>query len=198
MLIHKAYHFSTSPKTLSAMFFDRDGVINEILENEGFRGPRNISETIIKGGVEDGLKLSSKANYLNIVVTNQPDVSRGFLSIEDLNEVHNLLMNHLPCIDAIITCTHVDSDGCVCRKPNDGMLRFAAQEFNIDLLTSFMIGDRWVDIEAGRNAGVKTVLIESTYSWNDTSSGRAPENLVPDFIISGTNQIKDLFAKIIY
>ena len=196
MLVHKAGNFCITPVSFGAIFFDRDGVINEVIEAEGFRGPRNISEIVIQNRIAEVLELSKKANFLNVVVTNQPDVSRGYLSLENLQEVHNFLMNHLPCIDAVITCTHDSSEGCACRKPGDGMLRGAAQEFNIDLSGSFMIGDRWVDIKAGRSAGVKTVLVEKEYSWRPTSSGNVPDDLTPNFIVSDIYQLEVLLAQV--
>jgi D-glycero-D-manno-heptose 1,7-bisphosphate phosphatase len=76
------------------------------------------------------------------------------------------------------------------------MLRMAAHEFNIDLSKSFMIGDRWVDIEAGRRADVNTVLVERSYSWSPTSSGDAPQDLTPDFIVSEIDQLEELVAKV--
>jgi D-glycero-D-manno-heptose 1,7-bisphosphate phosphatase len=196
MLALKAKNFRVSPTSLGAIFFDRDGVVNEVIETEGFRGPRNISEIVIENRIADVLELSKKANFLNVVVTNQPDVSRGYLSLENLQQVHNFLMNHLPCIDAIIVCIHDSSEGCACRKPSDGMLRMAAQEFNIDFSKSFMIGDRWVDIEAGRRAGVKTVLVERQYSWRPTGSGAAPDDLAPDFCVTEIDQLEQLVATV--
>lgn len=197
MLVDKANNFRVPQTSSSAIFFDRDGIINEVFEAEGFRGPRNISETTIENRIAEVLELSKKANFLNIVVTNQPDVSRGYLSLENLQDVHNFLMNHLPCIDLIITCTHDSLEKCICRKPKDGMLRGAEKEFNIDLATSLMIGDRWVDIEAGRRAGVKTVLVEKEYSWRSTSSGAAPDGLTPDFIVSEIEQLEKLLAQVL-
>ena len=197
MIISKSDEFQSSVKKNGALFFDRDGVINKVINSENFRGPRYVEEVFISEGILEILSLSKSLGFSNLVVTNQPDVSRGHLSVESLQSIHNLVMHHLPNIDAIITCPHDSSDGCICRKPKDGMWRGAGQEFNIDLSRSFMIGDRWVDIEAGRSAGVKTVLVEREYSWRPTSSGIAPDNLIPDFVVPDTDRLKALFVEIL-
>jgi D-glycero-D-manno-heptose 1,7-bisphosphate phosphatase len=196
VIISKSNDFESAMKQNAALFFDRDGVINKVINSENFRGPRCVEEVFISEGILEILSLSKFLGFSNLVVTNQPDVSRGHLSVESLQSIHNLVMHHLPNIDAIITCPHASSDWCICRKPKDGMLRVAGQEFNIDLSRSFMIGDRWVDIEAGRSAGVKTVLVEREYSWLSTSSGVPPAELIPDFVISHTDRLKDLFTEI--
>ena len=176
---------------------DRDGVINKVINTENFRGPRCLEDVVISEGILEILSLSKSLGFSNLVVTNQPDVSRGHISLENLHTIHNFLMRHLPNIDAIITCTHDSLESCICRKPSDGMLRGAAHEFNIELSKSFMIGDRWVDIEAGKRGGLKTVLVNKAYSWMPTSSGVAPDDLAPDFVVSETNQLEDLFFHII-
>ena len=196
MIISESNDFESAIKQNAALFFDRDGVINKVINRENFRGPRYVEEVFISEGILEILSLSKSLGFSNLVVTNQPDVSRGHLSVESLQSIHNLVMHNLPNIDAIITCPHDSSDGCICRKPKDGMLRGAGQEFNVDLSRSFMIGDRWVDIEAGRSAGVKTVLVEREYSWRPTSSGVPHAELIPDFVISDTDRLTALFAEI--
>ena len=102
-------------------------------------------------------------NWLLIVVTNQPDVARGFVDIEEVKKIHDFLLEEFPVIDDIRCCMHDEGDGCDCRKPFPGMLLQAAQKFEINLAESFMVGDRWRDIEAGKNAGCKTIYIDYGY-----------------------------------
>jgi D-glycero-D-manno-heptose 1,7-bisphosphate phosphatase len=108
------------------------------------------------------------AGFILIVVTNQPDIARGTLSPALLDAMHIELRRHV-VLDDVRTCAHDDDALCVCRKPKPGMLLAAAREHDIDLGASFMIGDRWRDIEAGRRAGCRTVLID--YGWAE----RPPE-----------------------
>jgi D-glycero-D-manno-heptose 1,7-bisphosphate phosphatase len=98
-----------------------------------------------------------------MVVTNQPDVARGRLSHSQLRVMNDYLMLHLP-IDTIEVCEHDDEDRCLCRKPLPGLLIRAGNRDGITLADSFMVGDRWRDIEAGRSAGCRTVLIGDGYA----------------------------------
>jgi D-glycero-D-manno-heptose 1,7-bisphosphate phosphatase len=102
------------------------------------------------------------AGFLLIVVTNQPDVARGTLSIIEVDKVNDHLKRVLP-IDEIRVCYHDDVDMCHCRKPLPGLLLDAAETHGIDLTISYMIGDRWRDIEAGLSAGCKTLFIDYGY-----------------------------------
>ena len=142
-----------------AVFLDRDGVINRAIIRKGRPyPPRNIDELEILPGVADALQKLHDANYLLVVVTNQPDVARGAAKAEDVELINAFLSSQLP-IDDFKTCYHDSSDKCSCRKPLPGALLEAAQEHNIDLSKSFMVGDRWRDIEAGLAAGCKTFFI---------------------------------------
>lgn len=159
-----------------AVFLDRDGVLNKPIINEDKPyPPANIGELEILPGVKEALQRLHNANYLLVVVTNQPDVARGTAKVEDIERMNNFLSSHLP-IDVFKTCYHDDADQCSCRKPLAGSLFAAAKEYEIDLSRSFMIGDRWRDIEAGANAGCKTFFINYRYKE------KRPD--APDFIVS--------------
>jgi D-glycero-D-manno-heptose 1,7-bisphosphate phosphatase len=95
----------------------------------------------------------------------------------------------IPSIQAVFVCQHDNHDNCVCRKPLPGLLISAAMKFGIDLPESFMIGDRWVDIAAGKNAGATTILINSAYSWLPSSAGNPPEDLEPDFTVESLGEV---------
>lgn len=152
-----------------AIFLDRDGTINEYV---GFL--RNIDEFKLIDGVTEAIKKINQSGYIAIVVSNQPVIARGEVSIEELKEIHNkmetLLGQEGAYIDAIYYCPHHPDKGfegerpeykmeCDCRKPKPGMLLAAAQEFNIDLSQSWMVGDSKNDVEAGKAAGCKVAYI---------------------------------------
>jgi D-glycero-D-manno-heptose 1,7-bisphosphate phosphatase len=99
---------------------------------------------------------------MTIAVTNQPDVARGDLAIEDLSVMHESLLGRIP-LDAVLFCPHDDADACSCRKPAPGLLLEAAGRYGISLLQSVMVGDRWRDIEAGARAGCRTVFVDAGY-----------------------------------
>jgi D-glycero-D-manno-heptose 1,7-bisphosphate phosphatase len=98
-----------------------------------------------------------------IVVTNQPNAARGIQERGSIEAIHGFLRGRLP-LDDIRTCYHDDGDGCECRKPKPGLVLAAAMDWRIELCWSFMVGDRWRDIEAGRRAGCKTVFIKYHYA----------------------------------
>ena len=104
-----------------------------------------------------------------VVVTNQPDVARGTQQREAVEEMERQLRAMLP-LDDVLTCYHDDPDGCDCRKPRPGLMMRAAQQYGIDLSRSYLVGDRWRDIEAGVNAGCKTVWIDYGYSEQGPAS----------------------------
>lgn len=146
-----------------AIFLDRDGVLNAaIVRNGRPYPPQTMDELIIPHDVPAALTLLKQAGFLLIGATNQPDVARGTTPKSVVDQLNQHLMTVLP-LDEIRVCFHDDKDGCGCRKPLPGMLVSAAADHQIDLSTSFMIGDRWKDIEAGANASCQTIWIKSDY-----------------------------------
>lgn len=167
-----------------AVFLDRDGVINKAIVRDGKPyPPATLDELEILPGVSEALEKLHAANYLLIVVTNQPDVARGTASKEDVEQMNAYLGSKL-LIDEFRTCYHDSGDGCNCRKPLPGALLDAARDHQIDLSKSFMVGDRWRDVEAGIAAGCKTFFIN--YRYNE----QQPE--VPDFIVSSLVEAKKI------
>jgi D-glycero-D-manno-heptose 1,7-bisphosphate phosphatase len=153
-----------------AVFLDRDGVINRACVREGKPyPPANLTEVEILTGVPQALAALRGAGFLIIVVTNQPDVARGTTSRETVEEINNYLAARL-AIDEFRTCFHDNNDGCNCRKPLPGALLTAAKFHNIDLGKSYMVGDRWRDIEAGQRAGCKTIFIDCGYAEKQPES----------------------------
>jgi D-glycero-D-manno-heptose 1,7-bisphosphate phosphatase len=146
-----------------AVFLDRDGVLNEAVMRGGKPYPTS-SEAEVHIAAEAPAALARlKARGLPlIVVTNQPDVARGAQTIEAVEAIHSRLRRELP-IDDILTCFHDDADECACRKPKPGLILKGAMRHSIDPGRSFMIGDRWRDIDAGKEAGCFTIWIDRGY-----------------------------------
>ena len=167
-----------------AVFLDRDGVINRAIVRDGKPyPPASLEELEILPGVQEALQKLHDANYLLVVVTNQPDVARGTSKREDVELINAFLAAQLP-IDDFKTCYHDSGDQCNCRKPLPGALIEAAQEHNIDLSKSFMVGDRWRDVEAGASAGCKTFFINYRYVEQKPDA--------PDFIVSSLLEAKKI------
>jgi D-glycero-D-manno-heptose 1,7-bisphosphate phosphatase len=146
-------------KQKKAIFLDRDGVINKLIIREGVgRAPYALEDLeLITGALEACQKLK-EADFLTIVVTNQPDVARGWVLRENVDLINDKIRELLE-VDDIKICFHNNADNCSCRKPAPGMLLEAAHEWQIDLAQSFMIGDRYSDIAAGVTAGCRTILV---------------------------------------
>jgi D-glycero-D-manno-heptose 1,7-bisphosphate phosphatase len=146
-----------------AVFLDRDGVLNEAIVRDGKPyPPRTLDEFRIVAGAAEELGKLKAAGFLLIVVTNQPDVARGTVSRETVEAFDAALRSALP-VDDIFTCFHDDGDGCDCRKPKPGLLLAAAEKYGIDRESSYMIGDRWRDVDAGVAAGCRAILIDYRY-----------------------------------
>ncbi len=153
-----------------AVFLDRDGVINRAMVRNGKPyPPANITEVEILPGVFEALVALHDAGFMLIVVTNQPDVARGTTPLAVVEEINHYLENCLP-IDEFRTCYHDGADGCDCRKPLPGALLAAAQQHGIDLGESYMVGDRWRDLEAGTRAGCTTIFIDYGYDEQQPES----------------------------
>lgn len=147
-----------------AVFLDRDGVINQASVVEGVpRAPACLADLHILPGVDAALAALHSSGYVLVVVTNQPDVARGTLRRERVEQIHDSLREQL-CIDDIRACFHDTEQGCECRKPRPGLLLQAARQLDLDLRSSFMVGDRWKDIEAGRRAGCRTFYVDRGYA----------------------------------
>jgi D-glycero-D-manno-heptose 1,7-bisphosphate phosphatase len=124
--------------------------------------PTTLEEFDILPGVPDALRRLSAARYLLVVVTNQPDVPRGLVAREAVEDMHARLYRALP-LDDIKACYETEHAASTCYKPKAGMLLAAARERSIDLSRSYMVGDRWRDIGAGKAAGCFTIFIDRGY-----------------------------------
>jgi len=149
-----------------AVFLDRDGVINRALERDSKPyPPRSLDEFEILPEVPAACAKLKAAGFLLVVATNQPDVGRGTLKKELVEKIHAHLIKQPP-IDRVEVCFHPGQgkSDCDCRKPKPGMLLHAARELGIDLAQSWMVGDRWRDVDCGRAAGCRTIFIDRGYA----------------------------------
>jgi D-glycero-D-manno-heptose 1,7-bisphosphate phosphatase len=163
-----------------AVFLDRDGVINRVvLRNGRPYPPDSLEEFEVLPGVPAALARLKAAGFRLIIATNQPDVGKGTQRREVVEAIHEFVRSTLP-VDDVRVCYHVDRDACNCRKPRPGMLLEAAREWDVDLAASFMVGDRWRDIEAGRAAGCKTIFVQAHYDERQPDSSDATVSSLPE------------------
>jgi D-glycero-D-manno-heptose 1,7-bisphosphate phosphatase len=147
----------------AAVFLDRDGVLNEPLLVEARpHPPENGSQLVIAPETVRACRQLHDASLLLVMVTNQPDIARGLVSRQTVDAMNETVRRALD-LDAIYVCPHDDADACSCRKPKPGMLMEAVRSLNLDLARSVMVGDRWRDVEAGRQAGCATVFVDRGY-----------------------------------
>jgi D-glycero-D-manno-heptose 1,7-bisphosphate phosphatase len=168
-----------------AVFLDRDGVINRAVVRDGKPyPPASVAEFELLPGVEEACAILKDLGFLLVVATNQPDVGRGTQTKEDVEAMHAAMCARLP-IDRVEVCYDpgqgIPSDF---RKPAPGMLLRAARELQIDLPRSFMVGDRWRDIDCGAAAGCRTIFIE--YGYDETL------RQIPNFQVKSLREAADV------
>src|SRR2546429_8993248 len=153
--------------TRRAVFLDRDGVLNRpVVRNGRPHPPSNPHDFQLYDDVIDGCARLKTASFLLVVITNQPDVGRGIQSRAAVEAMHLKLQSALPLLDRIEICYHGGErygQPCGCRKPQPGLILRAAAELNIDPKRSYVIGDRWRDIDCARAAGCCAIFIERGY-----------------------------------
>jgi D-glycero-D-manno-heptose 1,7-bisphosphate phosphatase len=150
---------------MSLIFLDRDGTLIEAITASNMPGSINkIEQLVFQPGAVEGCKRLSKAGHILVLVTNQPDISRGYASFEDVTAINTHVMKNC-AIDCVMMCPHDDNDLCDCRKPRFGMLTKAATYYQIELdRRSVIIGDRWRDIDCGTAAGISTIHVHGGHS----------------------------------
>ncbi len=173
---------------LRAVFLDRDGILNQAIVEQGKPHPPSMLEQVrIVPGIDIALKELEEAGYLMVGITNQPDVARGTQSRSMVESINSYILSHLP-VTEILVCYHDDKDNCECRKPRPGLILQAARRYGVDLSQSWMVGDRWKDISAGRAAGLKTIFVN--YHYEESYQG-----LGADFSTAGAALISDIILK---
>jgi D-glycero-D-manno-heptose 1,7-bisphosphate phosphatase len=146
-----------------AVFLDRDGVVNEAVVRDGKPYPPPPQELHVTPDAPNALQALRDAGFALFVVTNQPDVARGSRTQAEIDAIHARLAGELP-LDGFYVCAHDDADRCDCRKPQPGLILRAAREHGLLLADSYLVGDRWKDIAAGKAAGVATVFVDHGYA----------------------------------
>ena len=185
-----------------AIFLDRDGTMNV---SKGFIS--NADDLELIPGTVEAIKAINKSGALAIVITNQPVIARGECSFEELHNIHNKLKTLLgekgAFVDDIFYCPHHPDKGfegevpelkfdCECRKPKTGMINEAVDKYNIDLSKSYMVGDSTMDLELARNAGVKSVLVDTGFAGNDGKYDRSCDIEAKDLLDAVEKIIKDM------
>lgn len=174
---------------MRAVFLDRDGVINRAIVRDGRPyPPATLKSFELLPGVKRTAQALRKAEFRIIVVTNQPDVSTGVQQLEVVESMHQYLLTEGIC-DAVKVCYHIDEDNCNCRKPKPGMLFDAAHEWQLDLSKSYMVGDRWRDVVAGKAAGCYTFFID--YQYLEPNADK-PDSVVTSLEEAGEQILKNL------
>lgn len=147
-----------------AIFLDRDGVLNEIVERDGKpASPRGPDELTIVADAPAALSALRQMGFALFVVTNQPDVRRGLMTDAALDAIHAKLTSVL-AVEEVATCRHDNADACACRKPKPGLILDLAARHGIDLARSWMVGDQDRDIVCGQAAGCATILLDRPYN----------------------------------
>jgi len=146
-----------------AVFIERDGVLNAIrVEKQQQVTPLTLEDFKMREEAAPLLKKLKAAGLILIATTNQPGLSRGYLSRRELDRMHERLRKAFP-LDEILVCPHDETDRCPCRKPKPGLLVEAAFKWHLDLDRSFVISDKWQDAEAARTAGCTSLLVDSPW-----------------------------------
>jgi D-glycero-D-manno-heptose 1,7-bisphosphate phosphatase len=167
--------------TRRAVFLDRDGVILKLVGSGQIpRPPRSLQEVEFVEDADVALERLRTAGFVTLVVTNQPDIARGEVDERSVQDIHDMLRSRLP-VDAVYYCPHDNAHQCACRKPKPGLILRAAEEWDIDLSRSCLIGDRWVDLAAAQAADIDGILLETPDSWHPTSVGSPLRGMVSRF-----------------
>lgn len=171
-----------------AVFLDRDGIINRaIIEKGKPYPPLRISKVYSIEGIKEVIEKIHEKGYLAIVVTNQPDVANHLVDKRTVDKINEYLKSIVK-FDDVFTCYHNEKDNCDCRKPKVGLFIKAKGLYQIDFSKSFVVGDRWKDIEAGKNIGCKTIFVD--YGYNE----KRPKN--PSYVIKNVTEISDILEEI--
>ena len=156
-----------------AVFLDRDGVLNRAVVRDGKPyPPTSLEDLAFETGARESVARLRDAGFVTICITNQPDVARGTLARSRADEINRRVVDELG-LDDLIACFHDDADRCDCRKPKPGMLIEGTRRWNVDLRESYMVGDRWRDVDAGRAAGCRTILLER--NWPERRAAGEPD-----------------------
>jgi D-glycero-D-manno-heptose 1,7-bisphosphate phosphatase len=163
----------------SAVIFERDGVLNLTNVERRFQAaPRMREDFRLNPAAREPLRRLKERGFVLLVTTNQPGVSRGYLSRRELDGMHDILRRQFP-LDDVLVCPHDEADDCDCRKPRAGLLTEAGFKWHLDLERSYVVSDKWQDAEAARTVGATSLLLRSP--WIGTGHR--------DFVLSSLEEV---------
>lgn len=176
---------NTEIKKLPAVFLDRDGTL---IEEVNFL--HRVEELRFFDFTDEAISLLKDNNYLIIVVTNQSGIGRNIFDEDAMHGIHEKIQADLSSnLDAFYFCPHLPAEGCACRKPGVGMIEKALEEFNIDAEKSWMIGDKAIDIQAGKNAGMKTALVLTGYGEKELEKIQILPDIIAEDLLDAVKEI---------
>jgi D-glycero-D-manno-heptose 1,7-bisphosphate phosphatase len=175
-------------KAHKAVFLDRDGTI---CEDSNYLS--RVEDLRVFPFAAEAIRRLNENDFLTVLITNQSGIARGFFDEKTLSEIHEKLIadlaEHGAKLDAINFCPHNADNNCLCRKPKIGMIEQAVQDFSIDLETSWMIGDKMIDMETGFNAKTKTALVLTGYGQSEIKKLREKPDVVADNLLFAVKEI---------
>ena len=167
-----------------AAFIDRDGTL---IEEVNFLS--DVSDLRVFPFTFEAVKLLKDAGFLVVVVTNQSGIGRGSYDEAAMNSIHDEMQIQLEgMIDAFYFCPHLPCDGCNCRKPNLGMIESAMQDFSIDMESSWMIGDKNIDVETGRKAGSRTAMVMTGYGRSHATQLESKPDVLAENLLDAVRE----------
>ena len=180
-----------------AVFLDRDGTVNEEV---GYL--KDLGQLRLIPGAGSAIRKFNEAGLKVVVITNQSGVARGYFTESFVHDTHALLdkmlKNEGARLDGIYYCPHHPTAGntrytmeCDCRKPGTGLIDRAARDLDIDVKRSYVVGDKWSDIELGQRAGARSVLVRTGFAADDAGNARPPHVKDPDFVADTINHAAD-------
>ena len=168
-----------------AAFIDRDGTL---VEEVNFLS--KLEDLQIFPFSAEAISLLREKGYRIVVVTNQSGIGRNIYGESEMRAIHEAIQDRLGgAVDAFYFCPHLPDAGCRCRKPSLGMIEDAVSDMNIDLKTSWMIGDKKLDVETGRNAGMSSALVLTGYGTKHLSSLEFQPEIVADDLLDAVKRI---------
>lgn len=177
-------------KLRPAVFLDRDGTVTEEV---GYLN--HISRYRLLAGAAAAIRKLNAALLPVIVVTNQSGVGRGYFPEDLVREVHQKMIAELRAagahLDGVYYCPHASANQCACRKPNTGMLDDAARRLGLDLKRSFVVGDRWGDMELAHRSGSRSILVRTGYGEGELAWHSAKWPSQPDFVATDLPEAAD-------
>lgn len=168
-----------------AVFIDRDGTL---IEEVNFLS--RTEDLRLFPYTQESIELLLTHGYMVVVVTNQSGIGRNLYSVADMHAIHEAIQEQLSgALNGFYFCPHLPDEGCECRKPSLGMIKAACEDFEIDLENSWMIGDKKLDVETGKNAGIRTAMVMTGYGRNHITQLDWQPDIVAETLLDAVKRI---------